>query len=189
MRQRLSLAAGLAAALIAVTAALACSPFRQAASLHVEARVEPAPGVARPSAGATVYLLDDDLIRLAMAEADAGDPVRAGVHREHPRLRILAGLMNARRFSAYPLGPDVKLLLEQSRPLWEPHVLRAERADGRGRAAFVGLAPGAYWLMCLDERDGRVAFWNLRLVLGRGANEVTLDAKNALTVSDAGPAR
>jgi hypothetical protein len=189
MRQRLSIAAGLSVAIIVAAAAPACSPFRQAASLHVEARVELAPGDARPSAGATVYLLDDDFIRLAMAEADAGDSVRAAVHREHPRLRILAGLLNARRFSAYPLGPDVKLLLAQSRPLWEPHVLRAERADERGRAAFVGLAPGVYWLMCLDERGGRLAFWNLRLELGRGANEITLDAKNALTVSDAPAAR
>lgn len=187
MRPRLSLAAGVVA--IVVAAAAACSSFRRSASLHVEARFELAPGVERPSAGATVRLLDDDFIRLAMAEDEGGEPARAAVHREHPRLRMLAGLMHARRYSAYPLGPDVKLLLEQSRPLWEPHVLRAARADDGGRAALDGLAPGVYWLMCLDERGGRLAFWNVRLELARGANEVTLDGKNALTVSDAGPAR
>jgi hypothetical protein len=184
MRRRLSLAASLVAAVIATAAT--CSPPRRAgtASLHVEARTERGPG-----AGATLYLLDDDLIRLAMAAPTAADPAREAVHREHPRLRMLAGLMHARRYSAYPLGPDVKLLLEQSRPLWEPHVLRAARADDQGRAAFDGLAPGVYWLMCVDERDGRLAFWNLWLTLGRGANEATLDTKNALTVSDAGPPR
>lgn len=182
MRLRLSLAA-VVAALIAV--APSCSSRQAgAATLRVEAR-----SGLEPSAGATLYLLDDDFIRLAMAAPGAGDPAREAVHREHPRLRMLAGLMHARRYSAYPLGPDVKLLLEQSRPLWEPHVLRTARADEQGRAAFDGLAPGVYWLMCLDERGGRLAFWNLWLTLARGANEATLDAKNALTVSDAGPPR
>ena len=183
MRRRLALAAGAAAAAAALAAA-SCSSFRQAASVRVEARTERG-----PSAGATLYLLDEDLIRLAMAEPDAGDDAQSAVHREHPRLRLLAGLMNGRRFSAYPLGPDVRLLLEQSRPIWEPHVLRAARADERGRAAFEHLAPGDYWLMCVDERDGRVAFWNVKLSLARGANVITLDAKNALTVSDTLPAR
>ncbi|HWS53143.1 MAG TPA: hypothetical protein VN228_03420 [Pyrinomonadaceae bacterium] len=183
MRRRLALAFSVAAAAVTL-AAPACSSFRRAASLRVEARTERG-----PVAGATLYLLDADLIGLAMAGDDAGDPLRAAVHREHPRLRILAGLMNGRRYSAYPLGPDVRLLLSQSRPLWERRVRRTARADKRGRAAFDGLAPGVYWLMCLDERDGRVAFWNLWLPLGRGASEVTLDNANALTLSDAGPAR
>ena len=146
-------------------------------------------GGRRPSAGATFYLLDEDVIRLAMAEPEAGDAAQEAVHREHPRLRLLAGLMNGRRFSAYRLGPDVKLMLEQSRPLWEPRVLRSARADARGRAAFDGLAPGDYWLMCLDDGDGRLAFWNMKLSLARGANEVTLDAQNALTLDDTRPAR
>lgn len=183
MRRRLALAAGAAAAVVALAAPSCSRPGTAAASLRVEARTERG-----PLAGATLYLLDEDLIRLASAE-DGGDPLRAAVHREHPRLRLLAGLMNGRRLSAYRLGPDVRLLLEQSRPLWEPHVRRTARADERGRAAFDGLAPGVYWLMCLDERDGRVAFWNLWLPLERGAGEVTLDGRNALTVGDAGPAR
>lgn len=182
MRRRLALAAGVAAAL--ALAAQSCSrPRTAAASLRVEARTERG-----PLAGAALYLLDEDLIRLAMAE-DGGDPLRRAVHREHPRLRLLAGLLNGRRFSAYRLGPDVRVLLEQSRPLWEPHVVAAARADDAGRAHFDGLAPGVYWLMCLDERGGRVAFWNLWLPLERGAGGVTLDGRNALTVNDAGPAR
>ena len=185
MRLRPFIAAGVAAALAVAPAA--CAPAR--ASLGVEARAETAAGEVRPSAGAAVYLLDEDLIRLAMAEPGAGDPVGRAVHQRHPRLRVLAGLMNGRRLSAYPLGPDVRLLVEQSRPLWEPRVVRAARADEQGRAAFADLAPGDYWLVCLDERGGRVAFWNLRLTLARGANAITLDGRNALTVGNAGWAR
>src|SRR5215207_10492785 len=68
-------------------------------ALSVEARVVVG-GEARPVNLETLYLLDADPILLAMAEVNEGDAVQAKVHREHPRLRMLAGLMNARRLAA-----------------------------------------------------------------------------------------
>lgn len=157
-------------------------------SLSVEARVV-VNGAARPVSLETLYLLDADPIRVAMTEADEGDAAQAKTHREHPRLRMLAGLMNGRRFAAYPLGTDIAVVLEQSKPLWETHVVRTARTDERGRALFGGLAPGHYWLTCLSERDGKLAFWNPRVTVARGASEtVVLDLSNALTFSDS-PAR
>lgn len=157
-------------------------------SLSIEARAVVNDN-ARPVSLETLYLLDADPILLAMAEADEGDAVQVRTHREHPRLRMLAGLMNARRFAAYRLGTDIAVVLEQSRPLWETHVVRTARTDERGRAAFDGLAPGNYWLMCLSERDGKLAFWNPRVTIARGASEnIVLDLNNALTFSDS-PAR
>lgn len=137
----------------------------------------------------TLYLLDADPILLAMAEVNERDAVQARTHREHPRLRMLASLMNARRFAAYRLGTDIAVVLEQSRPLWETHVVRTARTDARGRARFDNLAPGHYWLMCLSERDGGLAFWNPRVTVERGrAETIMLDQSNALTFGEK-PAR
>ncbi|HZB46426.1 MAG TPA: hypothetical protein VE360_14320 [Pyrinomonadaceae bacterium] len=153
-------------------------------SLSVEARVA-AGSDARPLDGETLYLLDADPILLAMAEVNEGDAVQVRTHREHPRLRMLAGLMNARRLAAYRLGTDIAIVLEQSKPLWETHVVRTARTDERGRAVFDKLAPGHYWLMCLSERDGKLAFWNPRVTVGLEPRKVVLDEGNALTVSEA----
>lgn len=130
------------------------------------------------------YVLDEDLIKLAMDTDDEATtaPLREQVFAAHPRLGALAGLMNARRREAYSLGPDVFLLLEQSRPLWEPHVIARARGDEGGRAHFGNLAPGVYWLMAETKaRDGSgEAFWNLRVAVGRGENRLKLDESNAL---------
>lgn len=167
----------------------ACGAARggEGGSLLVEARG--AGGEARPVSLETLYLLDADPILLAMAEADGADPAQTRTHREHPRLRMMASLMNARRLAAYRLGPDIALVLEQSKPLWETHVVRTARTDGRGRAVFDDLAPGHYWLMCLSERDGGLAFWDPRVTVERGRTEsVVLDRSNALTYGEE-PAR
>lgn len=159
----------------------AAEPVR--GSLAVEARIAVA-GTTRPIKQETLYLLDADLIRLAMAETGAGDDAQAKAHREHPRLKMLAGLMNARRFSAYRLGPDIALLFEQSKPIWEKHVVQTARTDDGGRAVFEKVAPGDYWLTCLSERDGKLVFWNPRVNVGREPQAVVLDERNALTVSE-----
>lgn len=185
MRERAnSLPLVLALACALALAACGAAGREQGGSLLVEARVV-VDDEARPVSSATLYLLDADPIRLAMNEPDARDEVQSKTHREHPRLRVLAGLMNGRRFSAYPLGPDIALMLEQSRPLWETHVVREARTDERGRARFERLAPGHYWLTCLAERDGKLAFWAPRVTVERGpGQEVLLDLSNALTYSD-----
>ena len=179
--------------MLALACALLCAACGatnrdEGGSLSVEARVV-VDGDTRPVSGETLYLLDADPILLAMAEVNEGDAVQVRTHREHPRLRMLAGLMNARRLAAYRLGTDIALVLEESRPLWETHVVRTARTDERGRAVFDGLAPGHYWLTCLSERDGKLAFWNPRVTVARARTEaVVLDQSNALTFGDS-PAR
>src|ERR671912_240609 len=89
----------------------------------------------------------------------------------------------------YLLGADIAIVLEQSKPLWETRVVRTARTDERGRAVFDKLAPGHYWLMCLSERDGKLAFWGPRVTVARARTEaVVLDQSNALTFGDS-PAR
>ena len=97
--------------------------------------------------------------------------------------------MNGRRFSAYPLGPDIALMFEQSKPIWERHVVRTARTDDSGRAVFAPLAPGRYWLMCLAERHGKLAYWDSLHIVAKEPQTVVLDERNALTVSDAPVAR
>jgi hypothetical protein len=173
-------------------ATLACAGRRNATmeqgTLIVVARLTLA-GATRPISQETLYLLDADPIRLAMHEAETNDSTQAQTHQAHPRLKILAGLMNGRRFSAYPLGPDIALMLEQSKPIWERHVLRTARTDDDGRAVFAPLAPGRYWLMCLAERDGKLAYWDSLHIVAKEPQTVVLDERNALTVSDAPVAR
>ena len=90
--------------------------------------------------------------------------------------------MDARRRNAYSLGAEVIPFMEDSRPLWEPHVIRSIRTDAQGRALFQGLKPGDYWLMGRTETKEGAAFWNQRVSVGRGENRITLDQTNALYV-------
>lgn len=176
-RQFLSLSPALP--VISLSFILSCSNSNRG-SLAVEARAVFPAGDPRPIAQVTIHLLDADLIRLAMAEGDEHSPSHDKVHAENPRLKSLAGLMNGRRREAYSLGPDAFLLLEQSRPLWEPHVLRTAETDAEGRASFENLRPGQYWLMCYRWKGGGEAFWNHQVIVEKGTNRVALDEINAL---------
>jgi hypothetical protein len=131
-----------------------------------------------------LYLLDDDMMRLALVKGGEPSPLQEKVFRENPRLRNLAGVMNARRREAYSLGPEVSNFVEQSRPLWQPHVLKSAETDANGRAAFYNLLPGDYWLMGTAETPGGgVAFWNLFVTVGRGETSVRLEPANSLQCS------
>ncbi|HEX8475766.1 MAG TPA: hypothetical protein VF666_17205 [Pyrinomonadaceae bacterium] len=129
------------------------------------------------------YVLDEDLIKLAMGRGEAASPTRERVLREHPLLPQLAGLMNARRREAYSLSPDVFLLLEQSRPLWESHIVEMMQTRAQeGKVSFEDFAPGTYWLMAYatTRHGGGQAFWNLQVKVVRGETRVSLDERNAL---------
>lgn len=138
-----------------------------------------------PAAYATLYLLDRDMMRLALVQEGEANPLQQRVFRENPTLRNLAGLMNARRREAYPLGPDVAPFMEQSRPLWQPHIIQTTETDAVGRARFLNLEPGDYWLMCRTgtAADGGVVFWNLFVTIKRGENSTKLDPLNSLQCS------
>lgn len=153
-----------------------CSP-RASLRLSVGSGARSAPS---PPPRAIVHLLDIDPIELVSTGGDEQSPRAAEAYRAHPRLKELAGLMNARRQAAYSLGPDVFLFLDQSRPVWEPHVLRSAQTDAEGRAKLDDLAPGSYWLMCYCEEPGSEAFWSRRVMIEDGANEVALERSEAL---------
>jgi hypothetical protein len=139
--------------------------------------------VRAPAQGAALYLLDEDMIKLAVVKEGETNSLREKVYKENPGLRSLAGLMNARRREAYSLGPEVADFMEQSRPLWEPHVIQAGKTDAEGRVTFTGLKPGDYWLMGRVDTRGGVAFWNLAVKVGRGTSSITLEPANALQCS------
>lgn len=148
----------------------------------MEAQIVPPSGETRAVARETFYLLDADMIMLAMIEGNASSPLRERVYREHPNLGMVAMVMDARRRSAYSLGAEVMLFMENSRPLWESHVVRSVQTDARGRAVFKNLKPGDYWLLGRMETGDGAAFWNQRISLSRGSNQITLDQNNALYV-------
>lgn len=154
------------------------------ASLQVEARVANAPGERQPVPSATLYLLNQNMMKLALAREGGLSSLEERVFRENPDLRKLAGLMNARRREAYSLGPEVVSFMEQSRPLWQPHVIQTAQTDAQGRARFDNLKPGDYWLMGrAGTEGGGVAFWNLTVSIGRGENTVRLEPANSLQCS------
>lgn len=153
-------------------------------TLLVEARFSHIKGEQQPAASATLYLLDRDMMKLALVKEGEENSLEEKVFRENPKLRNLAGVMNARRREAYSLGPDIILFMEQSRPLWQPHVIQTARADSGGRARFYNLEPGSYWFMGSAETpDGGVAFWNLFVTISRGENRLTLEPLNSLQCS------
>ena len=142
-------------------------------------------GEEQPAARATFYLLDADMIRLAMVEGNESSPLRDKVYREHPTLEMVARVMDARRRSAYSLGAEVISFMDNSRPLWEPHVVQSAQTDTQGRAIFESLRPGDYWLMGRTQTaiEG-AAFWNQPVAISSGENSVKLDQTNALYVRE-----
>ncbi len=181
-RTLLFLCAAFAAALVACVVLLALRA-RASNTLAVEARVSyDAQRGPEPVTDADLYLLDEDMMRLALLKnGEQATPLQEKVFREHPDVPKLAGVMNARRREAYGLGPDIFLLVEQSRALWEPHIKRTARTDKEGRARFSNLEPGEYWLMAkAPAKNGGAAFWNLPVTIKGGEYELRLDALNAL---------
>jgi hypothetical protein len=178
----LSLSAAFALLLLAALAWVGARRLTHGVLL-VNAHLSYPGGERTPAQGATLYLLNEDMMKLALVKEGQPNPLQEKIFRENPRLRSLAGLMNARRREAYSLGPEVADFVEQSRPLWEPHVIQAGRTDDEGRATFKGLRPGDYWLMGRADTRGGVAFWNLFVQVGRGQTSITLERANALQCS------
>jgi predicted RNA polymerase sigma factor len=115
-----------------------------------------------------------------MRAGDDENEVSEMVHREHPKLRSLAGLLNARRREAYSLSSDVFLLLDQSKPLWQPRVVQTVSIDRLGHASFRRLKPGTYWIMGYVRESWAEAFWLQQLSVGSGATTVALNQSNTL---------
>lgn len=154
-------------------------------TLWIEAQLVRPAGEIQPAARKTFYLLDADMIRLAMVEGNEGSSLRDQVYREHPTLGMVAKVLDARRRSAYSLGAEVISFMENSRPLWETHVVQSAPTDAHGHVYFQSLKPGDYWLMGRTETvGGGAAFWNHPVTIGRGENKVKLDQTNALYVRE-----
>lgn len=110
-------------------------------------------------------------------------PQGSEVYRTHPRLKILAGKLNARRFGGYSLSADVLLFIDQSRPLWELHVLRSGQIGLTGDSSIDNLTPGSYWLLAYSQVPGSESFWVQQVDINLGTNEVELQRTNALYVN------
>lgn len=182
-RRTLLILAGVFALLILCGLGWLIIPGLNRGSLLVETQIIRPSGETQAVARETFYLLDADMIMLAMIEGNASSPLREKVYREHPQLGMVAQVMDARRRSAYSLGSEALPFMENSRPLWEPHVIQSAQTDAHGRAVFKSLKPGDYWLMGRMEAGGGAAFWNQRISVSRGANKITLDQNNALFIN------
>jgi hypothetical protein len=125
----------------------------------------------------TFHLLDDDPLYIVMNERASGTEQ---LYREYPKLRVLAGKLNARRFGGYPLGPDVFLLIDQSRPLWEPHIIKSTLTDSEGKSQLDDLKPGNYWLMAYPQAEGKEVLWLQSVTIKEGVTEMVLERGNAL---------
>lgn len=136
----------------------------------------------RPVSKVAVHLLDIDPINMVLTGGEEHTDLEAEVYRAHPRLKVLAGVLNARRQSAYSLGPDVFLFLDQSRPLWEPHAIRSIETNAEGDARLDNLKPGSYWLMVYSDVQEEEAFWLRQIMIKDGDNEVVLEPGDALYI-------
>ena len=184
-RRRILLSLAIAFALILLTALgwLFVRKVRRG-TLRVEAIVSDRSGNRRSASPATLYLLDRDMMKLALVKAGEESALQQRVFAEHTGLRNLAAVLNARRREAYSLGPDVTLFVEQTEPLWQPHVIQTIQMDASGHATLGGIEPGEYWLMCRAETEDKgVAFWNLPLTVNRGENKIRLEPFNSLQCS------
>lgn len=154
------------------------------AGLQVTAHVSRPDGEEVPAGTARFYLLDEDMMRLALVKEGEPTALQEQVFRENPKLRSLAGLMFARRREAYSLGPEVSDFMEQSRRLWQSHVKAMTETDAMGRAIFRDLVPGDYWLMGRAATpQGGVAFWNLFISIRGGETSINLSPANSLQCS------
>lgn len=183
-RKRISPLQSIAFALLLALAAWVCTACRPArGKLLVTARTTKSRGEPQAVKSTTLYLLDEDMMKLSLAKEGEMSPLQEKVYRENPKLRNLAGVMSARRREAYSLGPEVAAFMEQSKPLWQPHVIQRRETDADGSASFTELKPGDYWLMSLAETDGGVAFWNLSIRVEGAETSITLEPRNSLQCS------
>lgn len=183
LRRRTKLILLACAVAVASASAWFGSRYFQQGSLALHARLAYADGSAQSIAGETFFILSADPLRLALDEENersgGGDFDTEG----QSNLRTLAGALAARRWHASPLGAEIAVLVRESRPLWEQRVVGSARTDARGRAVFSNLSPGDYWLMGLAETRDGVAYWNRRVSIARGRNEVELYPDNSLQCS------
>lgn len=163
----------------AVLINLECSPWRRP-SLQLKSRSHSSSGDSMPLSKITFHLLDVDPIYLVMSGRDEDTPQGVEVHSAHPRLKVLAGKLNARRFGGYSLSSDVFLFMDQSRPFWKAHVIRSGQTDMAGNARLDDLKPGSYWLMGYSQVRQAEAFWVQQVDIKNGNNEVVLERNNAL---------
>jgi hypothetical protein len=169
-------------AIVSVILNIECSSSR-GTSLQIKSRPHVSSGDSTDlSLVITYHLLDVDPFHLVMSGEDENTPRGSEVYDAHPRLKILAGKLNARRFGGYSLSPEVFVFIEQARPLWELHVLRSGQTDSRGAASLDNLTPGSYWLLAYSQVRGGEAFWLQQVDIKDGTNEVELKRTNALYV-------
>jgi hypothetical protein len=160
---------------------LECSPSRRP-TLQIKSRITSSSGESAGLSPVNLHLLDVDPFHLVMSGGHESTPQGSEVYRVHPRLKILAGTLNARRFGGYSLSPDVFLFIDQSRPLWELHVIKSGQTDSKGNASLEDLTPGSYWLLAYSELRGAEAFWVQQVDIKNGTNEVELQRSNALYI-------
>jgi len=169
----------LALALLSILSNAGCS-FSRYSSVELDVLPDGTFTDGTGSPPVTIVLLDEDPIYLAMNLEDERGLQNTELRSTYPRLKVLAGKLNARRFGGYSLGPDVFLLIEQSKPLWEPHVVRSMQTNMEGHSQVDGLKLGNYWLMAYRRTKQNEVFWLQSIEVNGDTKKVVLERSNAL---------
>ena len=168
-------------ALIVLTCAFLFSAcFLQPANLSIEAKIIYSMGGPQPAARTPFYLLDADPFTLKLDDP----PVKAkfdAMKDENEKMAATLGcavFLLLKEFAAKKKDIDEKISdadakkylgsIESARPLWESHLVKQTTTDFEGRARFVDLKAGQYWLLGMTETRRAFALWNIPINLTRG---------------------
>ena len=123
------------------------------------------PGVANPLAGHSYILLRDPL---AVILTKSGIPVPAG----STPIKVMGATCAVKT-------PDCQKLVAGI----NADSASLTRADANGKADMPGVPPGAYFLMISTRLNNQTLYWGFQVNLKAGPNLLTLDQRNAVTIT------
>jgi len=145
--------------------------------LSFDARVVSKSGDAKPIAGGTFYLLDDDLNRI----------LQTSDLKPEKRLSLLNTFSMANYGSSLGIERSAKAFAGAMESV-KPHIVATTTSDFNGKGQFSSLVPGTYYLVNVSVvylntgslNDRKAILWNVKVQIQPGQNSTTLDEKNAV---------
>ncbi len=146
-------------------------------TLSFDARVASKSGNAKPIAGGSFYLLDDDLKSILQTSA----------LKPENRLSLLNTFLMANYGSSLGIERSEKAFARAMESV-QPHIVATTTSDFNGKGQFSSLVPGTYYLVNVGVvylntgslTDRKAILWNVKVQIQPGQNSTTLDEKNAV---------